>query len=162
MVKVLIEYLYLDLKTCDRCVGADKVLDEVLTVITPAFQMAGYYIELKKVEITTTQMAQEHRFLSSPTIRINGQDICGNVTENACGCCSDISGTDTNCRVFEYKGKTYEVPPHEMLARAVLSAVFGIPSEHSVCKEYTLPENLKAFFEGKANKSSCSCGGNCC
>ena len=28
--KVLIEYLYLDLVTCNRCVGTDKVLDEVI------------------------------------------------------------------------------------------------------------------------------------
>ncbi|HCR82810.1 MAG TPA: ferredoxin [Lachnospiraceae bacterium] len=162
MEKVLVEYLYLDLNTCDRCVGADKVLDEVLMVITPAFQMAGFFIELKKVEIETAKMAQEHRFLSSPTIRVNGQDICSAVAENACGCCSDISGTDVNCRVFEYKGKTYEVPPHEMLAQAVMNAVFGKLCEDCFCDEYMLPENLKAFFEGKADKSSCSCGGNCC
>ena len=27
--KALIEYLYLDLKTCDRCIGTDRVLDGV-------------------------------------------------------------------------------------------------------------------------------------
>lgn len=60
MEKVLVEYLYLDLNTCDRCVGADKVLNEVLMLITPAFQMAGYFIELKKLKL---QQLKWHRSL---------------------------------------------------------------------------------------------------
>lgn len=102
-------------------------------------------------------MAQKLRFLSSPTIRVNGQDICSAIAENACDCCSDISGADVNCRVFEYKGKAYEVPPHEMLAQAVINAVF-VKTVFVV----SIPENLKAFFEGKAKKIGYSCGGNCC
>lgn len=162
MEKVLVEYLYLDLNTCDRCVGAEKVLDEVLAVITPAFQMAGYDIVLKKIEVATAQIAQEYRFLSSPTIRVNGREIGGNITENVCGCCSDISGANINCRVFEYKGQAYEVPPREMLAQAMMNMVFGSAEEDSFCGEYVLPKNLKAFFRGKANKTSCFCGGSCC
>lgn len=30
-----IEYLYLDLNTCDRCIGTDAVLDEVVAVLRP-------------------------------------------------------------------------------------------------------------------------------
>jgi hypothetical protein len=142
--------------------SADKVLEEVLLTISPALQMSSYSIELKKVEIATAQLAQEYKFVSSPTIRVNGHDICSTVAENACGCCSDISGTDVDCRVFEYEGKTYEVPPHAMLAQSIMNAVFGVPSEEYLCEGYELPENLKSFFEGKSNKSICSCGGNCC
>ncbi|MDD4511379.1 MAG: DUF2703 domain-containing protein, partial [Oscillospiraceae bacterium] len=42
-------YLYLDLNTCDRCIGADAVLEEVLGSIAPALEAAGYTMRLQKV-----------------------------------------------------------------------------------------------------------------
>jgi len=160
--KILVEYLYLDLKTCDRCIGADKVLEEVLQTITPALQISGYSIEFRKIEMTTEELAQKYRFLSSPTIRVNGQDICTTVAENACGCCSDISGTDVNCRVFQYNGQSYEIPPHEMLAEAILRKIFEAPNSGCAAENYEMPDNLASFFHGKSMKNSCSCGGDCC
>lgn len=160
--KIVVEYLYLDLQSCDRCIGTDNVLDEVMMTLTPALQMAGYEVEYKKIKMGTAKLAEKYRFLSSPTIRVNGQDICRSVAENSCGCCSEISGTDVDCRLFEYNGKAYEVAPKEMLAESILQAVFG-PSERGCsCGGYELPENLKTFYEGKKSKSGCSCGGNCC
>ena len=114
--KVLVEYLYLDLDTCDRCMGTDVVLEEVMATLTAALEFAGYSVEYSKIEITTAEIAIQYEFLSSPTIRVNGQDICQTVSETSCGCCSEISDTDVDCRVFEYNGETYEVPPREMLA----------------------------------------------
>lgn len=158
----LVEYLYLDLSTCDRCIGTDGVLDEVMMTITPALQLAGFVVEYNKIEIKTVELAVKHRFLSSPTIRVNGQDICGAVKENSCGCCSEISGSDVDCRLFEYKGETYEVPPKEMVAEGVLRTVFGQLENSCSCGNYELPENLKAFYDGKKSVSACSCGGGCC
>lgn len=155
--KVVIEYLYLDLQTCDRCIGTDNVLDEVMLTLTPALNLAGYEVEYHKVEMQTVELATQYQFLSSPTIRVNGQDICQSVTENNCGCCSDISGTDVDCRVFEYNEETYEIPPKEMLAEAILQTVFGSDEFGCSCGKYKLPENLKVFFEGKEAKSGCSC-----
>lgn len=155
--KVLVEYLYLDLKTCDRCIGTDAVLEGVLKEINPALSCAGYEVEFKKMEISSKEMAEKYRFLSSPTIRVNGMDICESVAENSCGCCSDISGTDVECRVFEFEGEDYEVPPKEMLATSILRAVFA-PKEECCCVEYSMPENIIAFFDGKEKKSKCSCG----
>lgn len=160
--KLVVEYLYLDLQTCDRCIGTDNVLDEVMLTLTPALQLAGYEVEYHKVEMQTAELATQYQFLSSPTIRVNGQDICQSVAENSCGCCSDISGTDVDCRVFEYCGETYEVPPKEMLAEAILQTVFGSAESGCSCGGYELPENLRDFFEGKTKKFGCSCGGDCC
>ncbi|MEA4822841.1 MAG: DUF2703 domain-containing protein [Clostridiaceae bacterium] len=159
--KVIIEYLYLDLKTCDRCIGTDNVLDEVMLTLTPALKLAGYEVEYKKIGMETAELAAQYRFLSSPTIRVNEQDICQSVAENSCGCCSEISGADVSCRVFEYNGETFEVPPKEMLAEAILETIFGQGNSGCTCKAYELPENLKAFFAGKKDKK-CSCGVNCC
>lgn len=159
--KVLVEYLYLDLRTCDRCIGTDSELEEVLAVLSPALSLAGYEVELSKIEIYSKEMAEKHRFLSSPTIRVNGRDICQSVEENSCGCCSEISGTDVECRVFEYKGEKYEVPPKEMLAESIMESIFGVG--RMCCDgEYVMSENLKDFFDGKDGRSKCSCGTSCC
>ncbi len=158
-----IEYLYLDLNTCERCVGTDKVLEGVLDELRNAFKIAGYSLEYHKVKIETAEMAKKYRFLSSPTIRVNGRDICDSVQENDCGCCGDIAGTQVNCRVFSYKGKQYEVPPSEMLAEAILKMAFKPKRSSRWLKRYVLPDNLKKFFDGKHKKcceGSCSCG--CC
>lgn len=160
--KVAVDYLYLDLKVCERCIGTDHVLDDVMLSLTPALQLAGYQVKYNKVEMKTAEIAEQYKFLSSPTIRVNGRDICLSVKENSCGCCSDISGTDVACRVFEYDGKSYEVPPKEMLAESILQAVFRQAESGCSCAGYKLPENLREFFKGKKSKSSCSCGGNCC
>lgn len=155
-----IDYLYLDLKTCDRCVGTDNVLDEVMMILAPAFRLAGYEIKYRKTKIETEELAKQYRFVSSPTIRVNGQDICQSVSENSCGCCSDISGTDVECRVFDYNGETYEIPPKEMLAEAILKTTFKVYDNDCAGGDYEIPENLKDFFEGK-KKKKCSCGEKC-
>lgn len=160
--KIVVEYLYLDLQSCDRCIGTDNVLDEVMMTLTPALQVAGYEVEYKKIKMETVELAEQYRFLSSPTIRVNGQDICQSVAENSCSCCSEISGTDVDCRVFEYNGETYEIVPKEMIAESILQAIFGPSETDCSCGGYELPKNLKTFFEGKKSKSVYSCGCNCC
>ena len=150
--EIKIEYLYLDLHTCARCVGTDSVLEDVIKVLTPAFALAGYRISYRKTEIATEEDAILHRFVSSPTIRVNGKDIWNSVQENNRGCCGDIAGTQVNCRVYSYKGKLYEVPPAEMIAEAILKMAFQ-PKVFSLRLErYILPDNLKKFFDGKTRK----------
>ena len=156
---IAIEYLYLDLNTCTRCVGTDKVLESVLDELRNAFKLAGYSLEYHKVKIETEEMAKAYRFLSSPTIRVNGRDICKSVQENNCGCCGDIAGTQVNCRVFTYKGKQYEVPPSEMLAEAILKMAFMPKKSFYWPDRYVLPDNLKKFFDGK--KQMCCEGSSC-
>ena len=157
--KLLIEYLYLDLSTCDRCIGTDVVLDEVVAALRPALELAGYAVDYQKCEMTTAELAEQYHFLSSPTILVNGQDIFGPVLESDCGCCGDIAGVAVDCRVFLYEGKTYEVPTKEMLADAILKSLGRAPA--CACEPYMLPENLKRFYAGKAKKSQgCTC--TCC
>ena len=159
--EIRIDYLYLDLNTCDRCVGTDAVLEEVIEELSPAFALAGYRIAYRKTEITGEVDAALHQFVSSPTIRVNGRDICGVVKESDCGCCGEISGTQVDCRVFEYDGKTYEIPPKAMLAEAILKNAFTV-TEREKADPYAIPQNLKNFFEGKEKKNSCCCSGSCC
>ncbi len=159
--QAVIEYLYLDLHTCERCMGTEQVLDSVMQVIAPALELAGFAVTYRKIEVANEQTAAQYRFLASPTIRVNGADIGGALQENDCGCCSDISGTDVTCRTFAYDGQTYDVPPKEMLAGAILTAIFAPASDSCTGGAYTLPENLAAFYRGKQQKA-CACKGGCC
>lgn len=160
--KVVVQFLYLDLDTCDRCIATEKALDDVMKSLTPPLGIASFEVEYNKIQMKTAEIAERFRFVSSPTIRVNGNDICQFVAENSCGCCSDISGTEVDCRVFEYNGELYEVPPKEMLAEAILKSVFGHAETGCSCGEYELPRNLKGFYEGRKTKSSWSCGKDCC
>lgn len=156
---VTVEYLYLDLETCDRCVGTDKILEHVLKDLAPVFKQAGYSVTYKKIEIRTAEMAKEFHFLSSPTIRVNGKDICETVLENDCVCCGEIAGTQVNCRVFEYEGTLYEVPPKEMLVECIMKNAFHPVESYCEAEAYVLPENLKIFFEGKEEKAKSNSSG---
>ena len=146
---VKIEYLYLDLNTCERCCGTDVVLDDVVSALRPVLEMAGYTVDYEKVEMSTVKDAVRYEFLSSPTIRVNGEDICSSVKENACGCCSDISGTDVTCRIFTYEGVDYEVPPKAMLAEEILRKVFAGQVMQTVRGSLYTPPELKRFLSGK-------------
>ena len=159
--EVKIEYLYLDLDTCDRCIGTDTVLEEVIDELKPAFEIAGYDISYNKVEIASEELAVKYKFVSSPTIRVNGFDICDDVKESECGCCGEISGTQVDCRVFEYEGEFYEVPPKAMIAETILKNAFIAEVSDSCCR-YEVPENLKRFFKGKSEKQNCCCSSTCC
>ncbi len=153
MKEITIDYLYLDLNTCDRCVGTDEVLDGVLDVLEPALQLAGYKVVRRKTEMSTAEIAAEYQFLSSPTIRVNSKDICLTVEENDCGCCSDIAGCDVECRVFRYEDEVYEIPPKEMLANAILKTLFS-DNVDITNTAYIMPENLKEFYASKNNNKN--------
>ena len=44
--------------------------------------MAGYKLKMKRVEISTKKLAKKHKFLSSPTVRVNGVDICPTIVQS--------------------------------------------------------------------------------
>lgn len=151
---VRIDYLYLDLTSCERCIGTDEVLEEVIRAIAPVLDMAGYRVEYHKKEMSTPELAEQYHFLSSPTILVNGRDIFGSVRESACGCCGEIAGVPVDCREFEYEGVSRTVPTKRMIADALLKSLYLLPA----CSDepYVLPENLRRFYEGKDRKSAAS------
>lgn len=159
--ELTIDYLFLDLKTCDRCLGTDDVLDEVVDTLEPTLKLLGYEIKRRNIEIASIELAKEFQFVSSPTIRVNNQDIALSVEENNCESCSDIAGSKIDCRVYTYEGKQYDVPPKEMLSEAILKTILS--HSESSTSEYSVPNNLKDFYENKASKeSSCCNSGSCC
>ena len=130
---VVIEYLYMDLNACESCV-TEKVLERVVDELRNAFKIAGYDLEYHKVLIETAEMATTYRFLSSPTIRVNGRNICNSVKENNCGYCEDIAGT----------------PLAEMIAEEIIKWALVPKTPSFLLDEYVLPEELKKVFDSKS------------
>ncbi|MBQ3300700.1 MAG: DUF2703 domain-containing protein [Eggerthellaceae bacterium] len=149
----IVDFLYLDLDTCDRCTGADERVFKAVEACKPILAACGYNLILNQVLVEDESLASRFDFYSSPTIRVNGIDICPSVEENDCGCCSDISGTSVTCRLFPFNGTYYEVPPTDMIVSAIMKTVLS-EAKVPAAGEYVLPENLKQFFEGKRAKEA--------
>lgn len=149
--KIIIDFLYLDLNVCNRCQGTDQGLEEAIEDVAKVLESAGVEIVVNKIHINSKEKAIQHRFVTSPTIRVNGRDIQMEFKESLCESCGDLCGDEVDCRVWVYKGKEYNVPPKAMIIDAILREVYGNTekiSDNEVNKEsYQLPENLRRFFE---------------
>lgn len=148
-----IEFLYLDLSTCERCQGANTVIDESIADIKNILNEIGYSVSLTKTHVQNEQSAKDYAFFSSPTIRINGKDIILENKESNCSSCGDYCGTEVDCRDWKWNGKTYDSPPKGMIINAILKAIYDKNFGQSPnFKDYKVPENIKKFFEARINK----------
>ncbi len=149
--QILIDFLYLDLSVCSRCQGTDESLEEAIVEASKLLQAAGYDIIVNKINITSEELAIEHQFISSPTIRINGRDIAMEVKETVCESCGDLCGDQSvECRVWTYEGEDYNVPPKAFIINAILMAVYADQTVEVKKENYVLPENLRKFFVTKS------------
>lgn len=167
---VVVEFMALDLKVCDRCQGADARVEAAVERCRPVLESCGYDIELKTAVIENEWMAEQFRFYSSPTIRVNGIDICPSIEENTCKCCSDMSDSPVKCRMYPFNGTFYEVPPVDLVVQGIMNVVVSGQSADVLAEPYELPKNFAVFFEGVRRKAAesgeeepCCCGGeDCC
>lgn len=149
-----IEFLYLDLDVCTRCQGSETNLEEALVEVSTLLKAAGIQTTLQKTHVQSLEQAQVLGFVSSPTIRLNGQDIQLELKENACPSCSELSGTPTNCRIWIYQGQEYSVPPKAMIIDAILRAVYGAQENAPRGLQVaTGMENLRSFFDAKQRQT---------
>ncbi len=156
---IKIDFLYLDLNTCDRCMDTEHTLDEAVEELSRPLKSMGYDIIVNKVNIINVDLAKTYKFKSSPTIRVGGFDILGEIEENTCGACSDISGSTTSCRVFVHEGKIYNDPPKAMIIDGILKQLYA-PDYKTTDSDatYEIPENLVEFFDGSAIGNNRCCG----
>ena len=163
MKQLTIDFLYLDLNTCERCIATDETLKEALHLLSGVFDALKYQVNVNTVNITSREIAEKYNFISSPTIRVNGTDICAELMENNCDDCGDICGDSVDCRVFVYEGNEYEQPPVPMIVDGILKVLYG--NQNRDAGPYSLPDNLERFFQGKNSccGTSCDCVANeCC
>lgn len=144
-----IDFLYLDTTICGRCQDTEKALDGAVSNVAVVLNAAGYEVKLNKVNITTKELAIQYQFISSPTIRVNGNDIAVELRESVCEDCGDLCGDTVDCRVWVYNGVEYTAPPQELIVNAILKEVYGGNSTEELAPKYTLPHNFEVFFSGK-------------
>lgn len=147
---IVIDFLYLDLEVCQRCQSTEQVLLKALEELTDQFKQEGYEMTLNTINVNSADLAIRHRFVSSPTIRVNQHDIADVLSESTCEDCGTLCGSTVTCRTWIHQGQAYAVPPLALIKEAVLNALKdSSPLEE---KPYQLPENLKRYYEGLSHK----------
>ena len=122
-----IEFLYLDVISALAARGPRIVWRRPSQRSPACIEATGAEVSVRKIHIADEEQARAHRFVSSPTIRVNGRDIQLDVRESLCESCGDLCGDDVDCRVWVYQGKEYTSPPKAMIVDAILRAVYGGP-----------------------------------
>jgi len=150
--QIAIDFLFLDVSVCTRCQGTDTSLDEAIKEVAAVLEATGVEVVLNKINVVSEELALQHKFVSSPTIRVNGRDIQMDIKESLCESCGDLCGDEVDCRVWVYQGKEYTVPPKAMIIEAILKEVYGGSENRKEEPEYTLPDNLKKFYEAMSKK----------
>jgi hypothetical protein len=154
-----IEFLFLDLTTCTRCVGTGENLETALDKVAQVLDSANMGVNIRKVLIETAAQAQAHHFITSPTIRVNGRDIALDTRESLCDSCTELCGCEegTNCRVWLYQGQEYNEAPVGLIVEAILQEAFrtdAVVSENVPLYD-EVPANLTNFFAAKDDSASC-------
>jgi hypothetical protein len=157
-----IEFLYLDLDTCTRCRATDATLLEVIERTRPALDAAGVTVSVIKTLVASETQAQALGFVSSPTIRINGVDIAGELVESACDSCSESCACNggVDCRDWLWRGERSHEPPLGLIVEAIMRhAGRSDPASPPVSPptSATVPANLRQYFAATGADSGC-CG----
>jgi hypothetical protein len=152
--ELVIDFLYLDLETCTRCRGTDANLEAALAQVGHVLDAAGVEMSVRKTLVASAEQAQDLGFVSSPTIRVNGQDIALKLRESSCAECGEACGCDgaIDCRVWVWQGQEYIQAPPAMIVDAILRAVYGGTEQAAAPVPAVVPENLARFFAGKAQQ----------
>ena len=105
MTRPVVELLYFE--GCPNHIAARELIERISAeeAIDP---------ELRLVEVTSVEAADQLRFLGSPTVRVNGHDIEPGA--------DDRDGFTLACRVYRTESGQGSVPPETWL-RAALRAV---------------------------------------
>jgi uncharacterized protein DUF2703 len=155
--RLRLEFLFLDLTTCSRCLGADRSLESALDVVREVLQATGVELEVDKILVESAEQARALRFVSSPTIRVDGHDVALELRESSCGseACSDGCGDQIACRVWVHRGREYTEPPVATIVDVVLGHVYGGAPPRGARERapYSLPENLARFFSARTGSA---------
>jgi hypothetical protein len=155
-----IELLAIDLSTCSRCTKSLANVEQAIANLQQVLASTGTVVQFRKILVESAAQAKQLRFVSSPTIRVNGQDIILETTESRCGDCSDLSGSQegTACRTWSYQGESYTEAPVGMIVDAIVRTIYQSENPSPIVNTaIEVPHNLQQFFQNKAKKTA-SCG----
>jgi hypothetical protein len=150
-----IRLLAVDLTTCTRCRGTLANIEKAIDLTSQVLLATNSRVRFDKILIETEEQATRERFVSSPTIRVNGRDIARDVLESPCDSCSDLCGCDgtISCRVWRYQDREYNEAPVGLIVESILREVFaeGGTPDHRLPVYSGVPENLRRFFAGRSD-----------
>ncbi len=149
---VVIDFLYLDLNICERCKGTDLALDDALNDVASVLKASGKEVIVNKINVNSEVLAITYKFMSSPTIRVNGQDIQMVIKEDNCDSCGSLCGDKVDCRTWVYQGNEYSTPPKALIIESILKIVYA-NKKSDIKQEYKIPENLKNFYKKMKDKT---------
>lgn len=72
-----VDFLFLDESVCKPCGNTAQNLSEAIDLLIPPLTALEINLSVNKIYVANQGVATEHKFLTSPTIRVNGRDICG-------------------------------------------------------------------------------------
>ena len=163
---LLVQFLFLDEDVCQPCSGTGQALDEAVEITSAPLTAMGVDLKVEKVHVVDKEEAIARKLLTSPTIRINGDDIDPALTEGECGTCGDLAGgkTTVNCRTWEWRGEVYQNAPVGKIVEAIMDAAVSATKTQTACcsgevaeDDYVIPENLEAFFVARQNNEKSCC-----
>jgi len=120
--RLTIEWRHLDVddETCDRCFDTGENLAAEVKRLKRALNPQGIEVDYVETKL------DEGNITESNTILFNGiplEDILEiEVSQNYCGSCADLLGTDTYCRTITFDGNEYEDVP----AKAIRQAAYKV------------------------------------
>ncbi|EKE15050.1 MAG: PadR family transcriptional regulator, partial [uncultured bacterium] len=123
-------FLFFDDRRCLRCQISAHSLKDSLEELKNVLGEKNIGYELKKIKIKNKEEAKKYKFLHSPTIKINNQDIEEiihgdqfRLRKNYCGSCTAVCGEEIQCRTFHYAGRTFEYIPKSMIREALTKII---------------------------------------
>ena len=148
---VSVELLAIDLCSCARCVPAAGSVRRAVELLEPVARELRIDLRHSERVIADAAEARSVGLVSSPTIRLNGHDIAGELRESECASCGGI-----DCRDWPYRGESYPEPPLPFLLETIMQAMLEPDSWPVTAPERLseLPENLQRFFDSKSGAGS--------
>jgi Domain of unknown function (DUF2703) len=129
-------------------------LDAAVEILRPVLDSLGTSVEVHKSLVESEEQARALGFVSSPTIRVNGRDIAGDLAESSCSECGELCGCEgeVDCRVWDYRGERRTEAPTGLIMEAILAEVDPSSTTRSGDAGGDVvgsrAENLRRFFVG--------------
>ncbi len=156
--KIDLQLLAIDLNTCERCVGTMENIETAIGEVNNVLAITDTKVNIERILIESEDQAKEYKFVSSPTIRINGHDIVFDTLESKCDTCSDLCNSEegTDCRLWQYQGQEYTQAPVGLIVQSLMQEIFGggQRQREQSSRSYTVPNNLKQYFAGTSEQET--------
>ncbi len=159
-------FLFLDESVCEPCGGTSKAIVEAVEMLVKPLKSMCIDLQVEKIHVADKEIAIAEKFLSSPTIRVNGKDIDPARTEDDCPTCGTLAGdaTSVSCRTWHWRDEVYQAAPIGKVVEEIMAAALYSPdnedcdcNDNKEASDFELPDNLKNFFEARKNNQQLGC-----